>query len=84
MENQFLSKCDQVIFMERGRIVDQGEHQELMKRNTQYSSLIQTCNLEDQDQEQDAVSVHDDQSSSEEEIFSITLVLFQFLQKIFF
>jgi len=69
---QFLSKCDQVIFMERGRIVDQGEHQELMKRNTQYSSLIQTCNLEDQDQEQDAVSVHDDQSSSEEEIFSIT------------
>ena len=41
---QFLSRCDQVIFMERGRVLDQGDHKALMKRNPQYSSLIQTFN----------------------------------------
>lgn len=52
---QFLSRCDQVIFMERGRVLDQGDHDTLMKRNPQYLSLIQTFNR-DADANDDAGS----------------------------
>ncbi|XP_046652903.1 ATP-binding cassette sub-family C member 5-like [Daphnia pulicaria] len=37
---QYLSQCDEVIFMDRGRILDQGRHVDLMKQNERYGSLI--------------------------------------------
>jgi len=78
---QFLSRCGQVIFMERGRIVDQGDHGSLMKRCAQYSSLIQTFNHDaeaDADGDADGPPTGDlcganvdDGTSSEDEMFSI-------------
>lgn len=35
-----MSQCDEVIFMDRGRILDQGRHVDLMKQNERYGSLI--------------------------------------------
>nr|QST14989.1 ABCC5 protein [Diaphanosoma celebensis] len=37
---QYLSRCDEVVFMDEGHILDQGEHNELMNRNGQYATLI--------------------------------------------
>ncbi|EFX63846.1 ABC protein, subfamily ABCC, partial [Daphnia pulex] len=37
---QYLSQCDDVIFMDRGRILDQGRHVDMMKQNERYGSLI--------------------------------------------
>ena len=81
---QFLSRCGQVIFMERGRIVDQGDHGSLMKRCAQYSSLIQTFNHDaeaDADGDADGPPTGDlcganvdDGTSSEDEMFSIASV----------
>ena len=37
---QFLSQCDEVVFMDAGRVLDQGRHTELMSRNGHYASLL--------------------------------------------
>ena len=42
MKFQFLSQCDEVVFMDAGRVLDQGQHSELMSRNGYYASLIHT------------------------------------------
>lgn len=39
---QYLSQCDEVVFMNEGRILDQGSHNDLMNRNEHYSLLIHT------------------------------------------
>ncbi|XP_057372866.1 ATP-binding cassette sub-family C member 5-like [Daphnia carinata] len=39
---QYLSQCDEVVFMDEGRILDQGRHVDLMNRNGRYTTLIHT------------------------------------------
>ena len=39
---QYLSQCDEVVFMDDGRVLDQGRHSDLMNRNGHYASLIHT------------------------------------------
>ena len=56
---QYLSRCDEVVFMEEGHILDQGEHFELMNKNEQYSTLINTF-LKEQGQGSEEGSVDSD------------------------
>jgi ABC-type transport system involved in cytochrome bd biosynthesis fused ATPase/permease subunit len=37
-----LSQCDEVVFMDEGRVLDQGRHVDLMSHNGPYSRLIHT------------------------------------------
>lgn len=37
-----MSQCDEVVFMDEGRILDQGRHVDLMNRNGRYTTLIHT------------------------------------------
>lgn len=48
---QFLSLCDEVVFMNDGRILDQGKHTTLMSRNEYYASLIHTFLQEKENKE---------------------------------
>ena len=46
-----MSQCDEVIFMDGGRILDQDQHANLMNQNERYSSLIHTFLHEDEHNE---------------------------------
>ncbi|XP_053403768.1 ATP-binding cassette sub-family C member 5-like [Mercenaria mercenaria] len=48
---QYLSNCDQVIFMRDGMITDTGTHSELMKDDTEYSSLIKMFYTQEKEKE---------------------------------
>ena len=54
---QFLSRCDEVVYMDEGRIKDQGPHTVLIDRNEEYSTLINTfLNVDDDELLGSAVS----------------------------
>ena len=57
---KFLSRCDEVIFMDEGSVVDQGIHDVLLDRNERYSHLIKTFLQDDSD---NAASCETDGSS---------------------
>ncbi|KAK4005312.1 hypothetical protein OUZ56_007029 [Daphnia magna] len=55
---QYLSQCDEVVFMDEGKVLDQGSHVDLMNRNGRYTTLIHTFlsqkgddNVEDEEEE---------------------------------
>ncbi|XP_053403770.1 ATP-binding cassette sub-family C member 5-like isoform X1 [Mercenaria mercenaria] len=48
---QYLSNCDQVIFMRDGKITDTGTHSELMKGDTEYASLIKMFYTQEKEKE---------------------------------
>ncbi|XP_076753800.1 ATP-binding cassette sub-family C member 5-like isoform X3 [Xylocopa sonorina] len=42
---QFLKHCDQVYLMCKGRIIEQGTHDELMQLNKEYASMVESTSL---------------------------------------
>ncbi|XP_046462037.1 ATP-binding cassette sub-family C member 5-like isoform X1 [Daphnia pulex] len=48
---QYLSQCDEVIFMDDGRVLDQGRHVDLMSRSGPYSTLIHTFLSQEENQQ---------------------------------
>lgn len=53
-----MSQCDEVVFMDEGKVLDQGSHVDLMNRNGRYTTLIHTFlsqksddNVEDKEEE---------------------------------
>lgn len=60
---KYLSQCDEVIFMNQGKVMDQGPHNILVNRNEEYASVIRTFSTkENADGEEivdDAVSSSD-------------------------
>ena len=60
---QYLSQCDEVVFMDDGRVLDQGRHSDLMNRNGHYASLIHTFLREKenkQSEEEQEAPLHSD------------------------
>ena len=60
---QYLSQCDEVVFMDDGRVLDQGRHSNLMNRNGHYASLIHTFLREKenkQSEEEQEAPLHSD------------------------
>ncbi|XP_024082084.1 multidrug resistance-associated protein 5-like isoform X2 [Cimex lectularius] len=39
---QFLSRCDEIVFMKEGRILERGSHNDLMSKSTEYKILVET------------------------------------------
>ncbi|XP_060600262.1 ATP-binding cassette sub-family C member 5-like, partial [Ruditapes philippinarum] len=48
---QYLSNCDQVIFMRDGAITDTGTHSEMMKADTEYANLIKIFYTQEKEKE---------------------------------
>jgi ABC-type uncharacterized transport system ATPase subunit len=41
--SQFITRCDEVYLMSKGKIVQSGTHEALMQNSPEYSSLIKNC-----------------------------------------
>lgn len=48
---QYLSNCDQIVFMREGMITDTGTHTELMKEDTEYANLIKIFYTQEKEKE---------------------------------
>ncbi|KAI9560845.1 ABC protein [Daphnia sinensis] len=57
---QYLSQCDEVIFMDHGRILDQGRHGDLLNQNERYATLISTFLHEESETNLDEVVSNSD------------------------
>lgn len=47
-----MSQCDEVVFMDDGRVLDQGRHVDLMSRSGPYSTLIHTFLSQEKENQQ--------------------------------
>ncbi|XP_038051020.1 multidrug resistance-associated protein 5-like [Patiria miniata] len=60
---QYLKRCDRIILMKDGRIVEDGTHRELMDNGNEYCNLIKTFHNEDTDEDIEEGSGSDVSSS---------------------
>lgn len=44
---QYLKECDSVVYMRDGKIIEQGTHEDLMMKESEYSALIQALSKDD-------------------------------------
>ena len=67
-----MSQCDEVIFLDQGKVLDQDKHATLLERNEQYASLISTFLQENENTSGEETT----SSSSEVELLNVGLVHF--------